>query len=318
VRNGDQFGLRCRFDSDSSLAWVYSSPSRVMFAHSDLQPPPPPPAPSDEILRVLFTEQTPSGYSVRLAHFIHHLSSTLGSMLYSVEVGDSSPSSLCLEREGYAAYGNQRVDYSSSRLRYCLKYLHPLYHYRMRAVFYHTENTRLRQRISVGNTVTRFADLDPGRFETLWVDIPPALYRGGKVELAITRVLGRRAVLADLCVYQYEDFERPLRGGGQTETVEGVAARELTWSIAPIPLSRTTLISYLLPCAVPVAIRVLDLSGRVVRTLEDSRGLALKPGRYSVNWDGGDDGRRNLASGVYFCQLEAGDIRLTAKVVLSR
>jgi hypothetical protein len=43
----------------------------------------------------------------------------------------------------------------------------------------------------------------------------------------------------------------------------------------------------------------------------------VKPGRYTTTWAGTDQKGRRLAAGIYFCALDAGDKRLTRKVVLA-
>ena len=41
-----------------------------------------------------------------------------------------------------------------------------------------------------------------------------------------------------------------------------------------------------------------------------------KPGVYLVNWDGRDRNGMQLASGVYFCYLEAGKFKSVQKMIL--
>jgi hypothetical protein len=40
------------------------------------------------------------------------------------------------------------------------------------------------------------------------------------------------------------------------------------------------------------------------------------PGLYTVSWDGKDNTGKDVASGIYFYQLEAGDLKATNKLVL--
>ncbi len=42
------------------------------------------------------------------------------------------------------------------------------------------------------------------------------------------------------------------------------------------------------------------------------------PGRYEVVWRGVDDAGRDVASGVYYCRIDAGDYRETRKIVYLR
>jgi hypothetical protein len=79
---------------------------------------------------------------------------------------------------------------------------------------------------------------------------------------------------------------------------------------APNPFNPSTTIRYDLPEACTVRLVVHDLAGRVVATLVDEPQSA---GRKSLRWDA-----RGLASGAYFCSIEAGDFRRTRKVMVVR
>lgn len=60
-------------------------------------------------------------------------------------------------------------------------------------------------------------------------------------------------------------------------------------------------------------LRVYDLAGRRVRTLVD---VPKEPGWHEVTWDGRNDAGLQVASGVYFCRLEAGGSRALRKLVV--
>jgi hypothetical protein len=64
-----------------------------------------------------------------------------------------------------------------------------------------------------------------------------------------------------------------------------------------------------------VELRVLDVRGRVVRTLVEGE---LAPGNHERSWDGLDDGGRAVASGVYAVLLEVGGERRVRKLVVVR
>jgi len=83
----------------------------------------------------------------------------------------------------------------------------------------------------------------------------------------------------------------------------------------PNPFNGTTTIHYSIgePCA--VELRIYDPAGRTIRVLERSN---RAPGRYSVLWNGTDDSRRDVASGVYFCRIKAGKYSETRKVLYLR
>jgi hypothetical protein len=64
-----------------------------------------------------------------------------------------------------------------------------------------------------------------------------------------------------------------------------------------------------------VTLKIYNILGQKVRTLMDGpRGA----GSHRVIWDGKDDGGRDVASGIYFYQLTAGDYKETKKMTLIR
>lgn len=76
----------------------------------------------------------------------------------------------------------------------------------------------------------------------------------------------------------------------------------------PNPFNSTTLISFSLPQASPLSMRVFDLSGRQVATLVDGY---MSAGKHSALWNAS-----GAASGSYMVQLEAGEHRGTIPITL--
>ncbi|MCE5273131.1 FG-GAP-like repeat-containing protein [bacterium] len=86
----------------------------------------------------------------------------------------------------------------------------------------------------------------------------------------------------------------------------------------PNPFNPSTTISYRVPeemGTAQVELKVYNLRGALVRTLIDR---AHTPGVYSVEWNGCDEGGRELPSGIYFYRLKAGSIAINRKMVLIR
>ncbi len=84
----------------------------------------------------------------------------------------------------------------------------------------------------------------------------------------------------------------------------------------PNPFSPTTSIRYDVPAqGGHVTIRLFDVAGRLVRTLVDGPEM---PGRKEVRWDGRDERGASVASGVYYCRLEAAGFETTRKMTLLR
>ncbi len=99
----------------------------------------------------------------------------------------------------------------------------------------------------------------------------------------------------------------------QPEPAEPVAFR-MGRSI-PNPFAPLTSLQYDVPFTSDVTIRVYDVAGRIVRTLVDG---PVEAGRKVVEWDGTNDLGGAVASGVYFCVMEAGEYRGVRKVTLIR
>jgi hypothetical protein len=83
----------------------------------------------------------------------------------------------------------------------------------------------------------------------------------------------------------------------------------------PNPGRSETQISFDLPRATHVSLRVYDLSGRLVATLADE---TMSPGAHAVSWNGRDDAGVHVGSGIYFYRLEAGRQVQTKRMVILR
>jgi|GEM_PF-1621556 len=84
---------------------------------------------------------------------------------------------------------------------------------------------------------------------------------------------------------------------------------------APNPARANTSICYAIPRTSDVSIRIFDVSGRLVRTLVEA---TKEPGYYTENWDLRDDRGREIASGIYFYELNAGNFKSVKKMVVMR
>lgn len=81
----------------------------------------------------------------------------------------------------------------------------------------------------------------------------------------------------------------------------------------PNPFNPSTSINYELPLGSHVRLSVYDLSGRLVRILEDGQ---MAAGEHSVRWDGRDGQGLAQASGMYFVRLNAGGKTGIRKITL--
>lgn len=98
-------------------------------------------------------------------------------------------------------------------------------------------------------------------------------------------------------------------------TAVGVPAAFALAGNVPNPFNPQTAISYRITAAGPMRLEVLDLRGRVVRTLYSG---TAEPGDGEAVWDGRDDRGRQVSSGVYLARLISGGEAATVKMTLAR
>jgi hypothetical protein len=94
----------------------------------------------------------------------------------------------------------------------------------------------------------------------------------------------------------------------------GLPTRTALHQNFPNPFNPTTVIRYELAGPARVSLKVYDVRGALVRTLEDRN---LPAGRYEVGWHGIDNRGSSVASGIYFYRLVSSEgVVLTKKMVL--
>jgi len=81
----------------------------------------------------------------------------------------------------------------------------------------------------------------------------------------------------------------------------------------PNPFNTDTQIAFHLPKAGHTALRIYNINGQLVKTLQDEN---LEAGRHVIRWDGLNDRGVTAASGVYFCRLEYVGRVKTTKMLL--
>ncbi|MDP6529059.1 MAG: FlgD immunoglobulin-like domain containing protein [Gemmatimonadota bacterium] len=83
----------------------------------------------------------------------------------------------------------------------------------------------------------------------------------------------------------------------------------------PNPFGTGTAISWTMPDAGGASLSIVDVRGRVVRTLTTG---AMSAGPQETHWDGLDNAHRPVPAGVYFARIAAPGIHRTVKLTLIR
>ncbi len=100
----------------------------------------------------------------------------------------------------------------------------------------------------------------------------------------------------------------------ETNSAQAIRHYEL-FANYPNPFNPTTTITYQMPQAGRVSLKIYNMLGQVVRTLVDAEVAA---GLHAVTWDGRDGKGDQVASGVYLYQLRVGETIMTRKMLLAK
>jgi len=98
---------------------------------------------------------------------------------------------------------------------------------------------------------------------------------------------------------------------------DGIPASTAVIGLAnhPNPFNPLTTVSFTLNREQEVSLDVMDVRGRLVRSLHQG---TLAAGDHALRWNGQDDGGRAVASGVYFARVIAGNQAVQHKMTLVR
>ena len=84
----------------------------------------------------------------------------------------------------------------------------------------------------------------------------------------------------------------------------------------PNPFNPITEIRYALPADTNVTLKIYNILGQEIATLIDNE--LIQAGWHTTVWDSRDVFGSNVASGIYFCRLTAGNQVMTQKIMLTR
>jgi hypothetical protein len=87
------------------------------------------------------------------------------------------------------------------------------------------------------------------------------------------------------------------------------------FSSYPNPFQSAAAIEYFIPASSWVTLEVLNISGQVVKVLENGKTVS---GKHSVTWNGDDQGGRRVPEGVYFYRLTTDEQVFTRRGVVMR
>lgn len=83
----------------------------------------------------------------------------------------------------------------------------------------------------------------------------------------------------------------------------------------PNPFNPETNIAYSVKDAGNVTLEIYNIKGQLVKTLVDE---AKESGAYTTTWNGTDNSRKSVSSGVYFYKMKSGNYTSTKKMILMK
>ena len=81
----------------------------------------------------------------------------------------------------------------------------------------------------------------------------------------------------------------------------------------PNPFNNATILQYQIPKETKVTLRIYNILGQLVATLVDQ---IQKPGVYKLTWDGRNNNKTRIASGVYIYSIETKEFTKSKKMLL--
>ena len=165
--------------------------------------------------------------------------------------------------------------------------------------------------------------VDPYRGKIYWTDLNPgrihrANLNGTDAEDFLTGIIWGRFIALDLT--QAIESWSVVNLQGKQPTLWGRIRGNALLPNFPNPFNPETWIPYQLSEAAHVRIRIYDVAGQLVRTLDLGTKLASSylSREGAAYWDGRNNMGESVSSGVYFYTLEAGDYRRTRRMTVVR
>jgi parallel beta-helix repeat protein len=118
-------------------------------------------------------------------------------------------------------------------------------------------------------------------------------------------------------VGDYVDFypwaDEPFYGVSEDSDISFVPAKSVLFAGIPNPFVSRVTLHYGLPVSSDVSLKIYACTGRLIRTLVNTRKEA---GNHKVNWNGRDERNHRVGTGIYFYRLETVDFKSTKKLML--
>lgn len=156
------------------------------------------------------------------------------------------------------------------------------------------------------------------RYQIDRIKVEPALVPGEDDRLAVAIQLDGSKFMSPYNVYidSVCFFTRKIKTDVSNQPYLNNSNSILKYDLAqnyPNPFNPSTTITFSLPRESNVTLQIFNIKGELVCTLVERK---LPRGTHSVTWNGLDSQGKPCPSGIYFCQLKAGDFSTVKKLTL--
>jgi hypothetical protein len=247
---------------------------------------------------------------------------------FYVDAGTENPTPWTVQRQGYTQYGEEpekTIDYHPTELIYQFPDLKPEKRYQLKLVFYFEsqgQGTR-RMEINVDDILVDHVTIDPNEVKTYEQWLPETCYADSEITLKIKKEQGAKAFIAQIIVYKYEqepDMEfKSGNNNSNTQTNMSIETKGKFLVLNPNPCKGQTSIRFSLPVSSISSsshLNICDAAGCLIRQYQLSSTHDQLAD--AIMWDGTDEKKQPVASGIYFVMLECTEKHLVEKLVVIR
>jgi type IX secretion system substrate protein len=156
---------------------------------------------------------------------------------------------------------------------------------------------------------------DPGTFVLIEEFSPNTPMEEYSFDISNITGPGYLAWELETTVFSYFSLDNVIIEAGSGTDAEEIFIPEITelGNNYPNPFNPETTINYGLKANTYVTLEVYNIKGQLVRTLVNNN---IEAGNHKAVWEGLDDNRNRVSSGVYFYKLNTGDYTSTKKMIL--
>jgi hypothetical protein len=235
-----------------------------------------------------------------------------------VEAGTVEPTPYTVSRDGYTTYPSGiSVDYSTTELVYELPYLNPDADYTLQVVGYHESSEKWNEQVKIDGLMTKVLKVTAHVPETLRIDIPRGYFADDKkVTLNIRRLTGDYAAVSNISIFRTEIASQPgsiKKSQSIAEAKTGTAPSFMLGTCYPNPVKGSTSISFQIPQAGKVSLKVYNIQGQLVKMLVDD---VKQAGIHNATWDCKNDVGQRVSNGIYLYRLCTGENTQTQKITV--